>query len=173
MHRACLSMLAFTVLMLGCDLRESDTPASLRLVELQSDQNRRMIELQHGLQEQQAAIHRGRDELERERQRLAVERIQAPIIAEAICWTGTLLCCLAPVLLAWGLVHHENREPDAVGITDAIVQDLRSPPKSVLISALVRKPAEAPKAIGGKNSTSTQRNDLNDVPHCPHPDGSP
>ncbi len=67
------------------------------------------------------------DTVEVERRRLALERQQAPVIAQAVLTIGCLLLCLLPLSLCLYLLHYlcTSREP-AVELGNLLAEDLLS-----------------------------------------------
>jgi len=136
-------MLTTLVTASGCQSEPSEAQSTREFVAIQADQNRRLAELHSQLQSQQTTLNQQRDALEEERRELAAKRLRDPVIAESITAIGTLLACLAPILLAWVVLSRGNQELDAELITDALITDLASGGKSVLLPALQPPPAAA------------------------------
>ncbi|WP_156514552.1 hypothetical protein [Planctomyces sp. SH-PL14] len=125
----------------GCHSEPSEAQSTREFVAIQAEQNRRLADLQSQLQSQQTTLNQQRDALETERRELAAKRLRDPVIAEAITAIGTLLACLAPILLTWVVLGRGNQELDAELIADALIADLASGGKSVLLPALQPQPA--------------------------------
>lgn len=137
--------------MIGCDENENKRLAEMaeRHLERQSEQNRRMSELQREVAEgarqlveadakareemvtlQRAAqaerseIGRQRDTMEDERRHLATIRRLDPIIAAAITDIGLLVACLLPLVLCWYLLHRRIEPADDQAVVEILLEDL-------------------------------------------------
>ena len=130
-------LLLTLVLTSGCELEKAETTPSREFVQIQADQNRRLVELQNQVQAQHVEIGRQRDALEKERRELAAQRHRDPVVAESIFSIGTLLACVCPILLAWVLLVRADPGTDSEVIAETLIRDVSSGPSSVLIPALV------------------------------------
>lgn len=133
-------LLLTLVLTSGCEREKEPTEPSQQFMQIQADQNRRLVELQNQVQAQHAEIHRQRDALEKERRELAAQRVRDPIVADSIFSIGTLLACLTPILLAWALLKRGDPGTDSEVIAETLIRDVSAGSQSILIPALVAPP---------------------------------
>ena len=137
--------------MIGCDENENKRLAEMaeRHLERQSEQNRRMSELQREVAEgarqlveadakareemvtlqlaaqaERSEIGRQRDTMEDERRHLATIRRLDPIIAAAITEFGLLAACLLPLVLCWYLLHRRIDPADDQVVAEGLLEDL-------------------------------------------------
>ncbi|MAD80492.1 MAG: hypothetical protein CMJ50_06575 [Planctomycetaceae bacterium] len=137
--------------MIGCDENENKRLAEMaeRHLERQSEQNRRMSELQREVAEgarqlveadakareemvtlqlatqtERSEIGRQRDALEDERRNLAAARRLDPIIAAAIANLGLLAACMLPLVLCWYLLHRRIDPADDQAVAEVLLEDL-------------------------------------------------
>ena len=130
-------LLLALVLTSGCEREEAEKTPSREFVQIQADQNRRLVELQNQVHAQHAEIGRQRDALEKERRELAAQRHRDPVIAESIFSIGTLLACLCPILLAWVLLKRADPGTDPEVIAETLIRDVSAGPSSILIPSLI------------------------------------
>ena len=98
-------------------LVEADAQARQELIQLQTD-------LQRESQAERRSLDRQHESLEHERRQIAQQRHRDPIIAAAILNAAVLLACLAPLLLAWFVIHMVRHEPVEAALGDLLVQEL-------------------------------------------------
>ena len=172
---SCLTMVSSVVLLwatLGCspgpDFRDQRLAEfAARSTTEQAQQNARMAEIVRAdaearkemmathqtltsqLNQQQAVIDAGRDQLEEERRNLAQQRHRDPIIAAALQSTGVLLACLLPLLLAaYALKQMRQEEPDQAAVAELLVYELTS-----------ERPLFLPAPIAPRLGSSTSASD--------------
>lgn len=100
---------------------------SVRHAELQSAQNERLAALQQQWQAERAELYQQRDQLEADRRDLAVDRQQAPIVAESIEQLGMLALSLLPLAVCALLLWRVQESDDANAVAETLVADLMSP----------------------------------------------
>jgi hypothetical protein len=156
MHRFLIVILIGLVTASGCHSEPSEAQSTREFVAIQAEQNRRLADLHSQLQSQQTTLNQQRDAREAERLELAAKRVRDPVIAESITAIGTLLACLAPILLGWVVLSRGNQELDAELITDALITDLASGGKSVLLPALQPPPVPVRLPVHPQLPSSTE-----------------
>jgi hypothetical protein len=107
------------------DLQKQVAEGSRHLVESDAKARQELSALQRDLQDDQAKIHRGHDQLEAERRAIAAQRYRDPILAAIVEDIGIVLACLLPLALGayvlWSARH--SGESDAA-VTELLVQQL-------------------------------------------------
>lgn len=105
--------------------------ASKHLVEADSDSRRELISAQRDLQgdvsEERRVVDERLDALEGERRRIALERQQAPVVAQALLTIGAIIASLLPLSVAVYLVRYlaTSHEP-GVELGNLLAEDLVS-----------------------------------------------
>ncbi len=117
----------------GAVVRESSqlVEAAKELVEHDAQTRREMIaaqsELTSQLNQQQAVVYAGRDQLEQERQQIAEKRHRDPIIAMAIENTGLAIACLLPLVICFFVIRQmQTQEPDHAAVAELLIQEFSS-----------------------------------------------
>ena len=126
-------------------LVESDARARGELIELQQN-------LQEGVQTERKSLDRQHEELESERQAIALQRQRDPLIAAAIVNAAILLACVAPLLLAFWVIR-SSWTPESGGVDELLIHDLVAETPILLPRPLLALPAETspepPAALTG------------------------
>jgi hypothetical protein len=111
-------------------VRESSQLAETakQLVEHDAQTRREMIaaqtELTSQLNQQQAVVYVGRDQLEQERQQIAAQRQRDPVIAAAIQNTGMAMACLLPLIVCLYVIRQmQTQEPDHAAVAELLIQE--------------------------------------------------
>ena len=140
------------------DLAESSLEQQSRQNEAAAENNRQIAEAARELvqadanareqllrsnREQQAEIQQSynrldeaRDDLERERQAIAVQRQRDPVVAEAIRLLGLLLAALFPLGVAGYLLYVLNRAgPDEAAVSELVIAEITEDERLLLPSA--------------------------------------
>lgn len=116
----------------GQDLVEADAKARGELVELQQ-------QLQAGVQAERQSLDRQHEELEAERQAVARERLQDPLIAMAIVNASILLACIAPLVLAFWVLRSSWGQESA-GVDELLIHELTTETPVLLPRPMVPLP---------------------------------
>ena len=102
--------------------------AAKELVEHDAQTRREMIaaqsELTSQLNQQQAVVDAGRDQLEQERQQIAEKRHRDPVIAIAIETAGMAIACLLPLVICFFVIRQmQTQEPDHAAVAELLIQE--------------------------------------------------
>ena len=102
--------------------------AAKELVEHDAQTRREMIaaqsELTSQLNQQQAVVDAGRDQLEQERQQIAEKRHRDPVIAIAIETAGLAIACLLPLVICFFVIRQmQTQEPDHAAVAELLIQE--------------------------------------------------
>jgi outer membrane murein-binding lipoprotein Lpp len=98
---------------------------SKRLVEANSEANRRLLATQQNLDDQ-------RTEIDEERKSLASERNREPILAAVITEAGALLICSLPLVLCWYLLHGIRRGGQEADISELLIEEMVATQPAIL-----------------------------------------
>ena len=99
-------------------LVEHDAQARREIIAAQS-------ELTSQLNQQQAVVDVGRDQLEQDRQHLAERRYWDPIIALTLESTGLAIACLLPLAICFFVIRQMNsQEPDHAAVAELLIREL-------------------------------------------------
>ena len=98
------------------------------MVEHDAQTRREMIaaqsELTSQLNQQQAVVDAGRDQLEQERQQIAENRHRDPVIAMAIENAGLAIACLLPLVICFFVIRQmQTQEPDHAAVAELLIQE--------------------------------------------------
>jgi hypothetical protein len=99
------------------------------LVEHDAQSRREIIavqtELTSQLNQRQAVVDAGRDQLEQDRQQIAERRYWDPIIALTLESTGLAIACLLPLVICFFVIRQmHNQEPDHAAVAELLIQEL-------------------------------------------------
>ena len=126
-------------------VRESNQLAETakQLVEHDAQTRREMMaaqsELTSQLNQQQAVVDAGRDQLELERQQIAEKRHRDPIIAIAIENAGLAIACLLPLVICFFVIKQmQTQEPDHAAVAELLIQEFSSDQPRLLPGPLWR-----------------------------------
>ena len=102
--------------------------AAKEMVEHDAQTRREMIaaqsELTSQLNQQQAVVYAGRDQLEQERQQIAEKRHRDPVIAMAIENAGLAIACLLPLVICFFVIRQmQTQEPDHAAVAELLIQE--------------------------------------------------
>ena len=119
--------------------------AAKELVERDAEARRELIaaqqELTTQLNNQQATIDTGRDQLEDDRREIAEQRHRDPIIAAAIGNFGLILACLAPLCVAGWIIHRmQSQETDHAAVAELLTLELTSDRPKLLPGPSIQQP---------------------------------
>ncbi len=106
------------------ELQRAVAEGSRRLVEADAKAREEMVALQRDVQAERSEFGRQRDALEDERRGLAAKRRSDPIIAAAITNIGLLAACLLPLILCWYLLHRPVEPAGDQAVTEILLEDL-------------------------------------------------
>ncbi len=102
------------------ELVESDAEARRELIAAQQ-------ELATQLNDQQATVDAGREQLEQDRREIAEQRHRDPIVATAIQNIGLTLACLLPLIVAVYVIRQmQSQEPDHAAVAEMLVLEVTS-----------------------------------------------
>lgn len=94
------------------------------------------------LDRQRAAIDAGRDQLERERRKIAGQRHRDPLIAVAIQNVGLMIACVLPLVVCLFVLRQMNRtEPDDRAVAELLVHELTTDKPLLLTGPSIKPPA--------------------------------
>jgi hypothetical protein len=94
------------------------------------------------LNQQQASIAAGRDQLEQDRRQIAEQRFRDPILAAAIQNAGLLIACTLPLIVCIFVIKRmSSREPDDAAVAELLVYELTSDRPRLLPGPSLRPPA--------------------------------
>ena len=105
--------------------------ASNRLIEADANSRRELLKTRHDLDaeitQERLRIDADRHDIESERKRLAYERQQAPIVANAVLLVGGLLASVVPLLLyAYLLRYLTSANDPSSGLSELLIEDIAS-----------------------------------------------
>ena len=81
-------------------------------------------ELTSQLNQQQAVVYAGHDQLELERQQIAEKRHRDPVIAMAIENAGLAMACLLPLVICFFVIRQmQTQEPDHAAVAELLIQE--------------------------------------------------
>jgi hypothetical protein len=130
-------------------LVESDARARGELIEMQQH-------LEDGVQAERQSLDRQHEQMETERQAIARQRLQDPLIAAALVNVGILLACMAPLLLAYWVLR-SSWALESGGVDELLIQELvTETPVFLPRPTLALPPAEAAPDPSGALSGSAQ-----------------
>lgn len=120
--------------------------AAKELVERDAEARRELIaaqqELTTQLNDQQATIDAGRDQLEQDRREIAQQRNRDPIIAAVIQNFGLVIACLLPLLVAVLVIRQmQSQEPDHAAVAELLTLELTSDKPLLLPEVSVQRRA--------------------------------
>ena len=102
------------------ELVESDAEARRELIAAQQ-------ELTSQVNDQQATVDAGREQLEQDRREIAEQRHRDPIVATAIQNTGLVMACLLPLIVAVYVIRHmQSQDPDHAAVAEMLVLEVTS-----------------------------------------------
>ncbi len=118
--------------------------AAKELVERDAEARRELIaaqqELTSQLNDQQATIYTGHDQLEQDRRELAQQRHRDPIVAAVIHNFGLVIACLLPLLVAVFVIRQmQSQEPDHAAVAELLTLELTSEQPRLLPSPQQRR----------------------------------
>jgi hypothetical protein len=116
------------------------------LVERDAEARRELIaaqqEMTSQLNEQQATVDAGRDQLEQDRREIAEQRHRDPLIAAVIQDFGLAIACLLPLLVAVFVIRQmHSQEPDHAAIVELLTLELTSEEPRLLAGSIVTRRA--------------------------------
>lgn len=116
------------------------------MVEQDAQTRREMIaaqsELTSQLNQQQAVVDAGRDQLELDRQQIAEKRHRDPIIAMAIENAGLAIACLLPLVICFYVIRQmQTQEPDHAAVAELLIQEFSADQPRLLPGPLWRPAA--------------------------------
>ena len=144
--------------------------AAKELVEHDAQTRREMIaahsELTSQLNQQQAVVDAGRDQLEQERQQIAEKRHRDPVIAIAIETAGMAIACLLPLVICFFVIRQmQTQEPDHAAVAELLIQEFSGEQPRLLQGPLWRPVALEQHADRRLSDTSSQE----EASHCGEP----
>ena len=102
------------------ELVESDAEARRELIAAQQ-------ELTSQVNDQQATVDAGREQLEQDRREIAEQRHRDPIVATAIQNIGLTLACLLPLIVAVYVIRQmQSQDPDHAAVAEMLVLEVTS-----------------------------------------------
>ena len=108
------------------ELQQEVASGSRELVEADAKARQEMIVLQREIQTEQNQIGHQRDQLETERREIADNRHRDPIIAAAITRVAMVVVSLLPLLICWLLLRQKIEPADEQQMTELLLEDLVS-----------------------------------------------
>lgn len=105
--------------------------AAKELVEKDAEARRELIaaqqELTSQVNDQQATVDAGREQLEQDRREIAEQRHRDPIVAAAIQNTGLVMACLLPLIVAVYVIRQmQSQGPDHAAVAEMLVLEVTS-----------------------------------------------
>ena len=94
------------------------------------------------LNQQQASIAAGRDQLEKDRRLIAEQRFRDPILAAVVQNIGLIIACSLPLVVCIFVIKRmSSREPDDAAVAELLVHELTSDQPRLLPGPSLRPPA--------------------------------
>lgn len=109
--------------------------ATKSLVQADAEARKELAALERQLQAERALVGKQRDELERERRRIAQERYWDSVLGTAVGSATVLLAVLLPLVLCWYLLHGLRAHGDEQAIGELLTMELIGDSPTLLPSA--------------------------------------
>jgi hypothetical protein len=106
------------------DMQHEVAEGSRRLVEADARARQDMVDLHRDLQTERSTVGQQRDALEEDRRNLAAQRHRDPIIAETIAQLGLLAASLLPLVVCWLLLRQPVEPADDREVAELLIADL-------------------------------------------------